>query len=61
MTVRLGLVVYPLDGQEIDDLFARAKEAMDYAREADGNRHCFPSTKEAQCCPQAGSVMYNQA
>lgn len=47
VTVSLGLVVYPLDGQEINDLFARAKEAMDYAREAGGNRYCFPPPKAA--------------
>jgi len=45
VTVSLGLVVYPLDGQEINDLFARAKEAMDDAREAGGNRYCFPPPK----------------
>ena len=42
VTVSLGLVVYPLDGQEFNDLFARAKAAMDSAREAGGNRYCFP-------------------
>ena len=42
VTVSLGLVVYPLDGQELNDLFARAKAAMDSAREAGGNRYCFP-------------------
>lgn len=47
VTVSLGLVVYPLDGQEINDLFARAKEAMDYAREAGGNRYCFPPPEAA--------------
>jgi len=43
LTVSLGLVVYPLDGQELNDLFARAKTAMDSAREAGGNRYCFSS------------------
>ena len=47
LTMSLGLVVYPLDGQEINDLFARAKEAMDYAREAGGNRYCFPPPEAA--------------
>jgi diguanylate cyclase (GGDEF)-like protein len=47
VTVSLGLVVYPLDGQELNDLFARAKAAMDSAREAGGNRYCFPSPKAA--------------
>ena len=42
VTVSLGLVVYPLDGQEINDLFASAKAAMDSAKEAGGNRYCFP-------------------
>ncbi|HSL05033.1 MAG TPA: diguanylate cyclase [Nitrospiraceae bacterium] len=42
LTVSLGLVVYPLDGQEINDLFASAKAAMDSARESGGNRYCFP-------------------
>ena len=42
LTVSLGMVVYPLDGQEINDLFASAKVAMDSAKEAGGNRHCFP-------------------
>jgi diguanylate cyclase (GGDEF)-like protein len=42
VTVSLGLVVYPLDGQEINDLFASAKVAMDHAREMGGNRYCFP-------------------
>jgi two-component system cell cycle response regulator len=47
VTVSLGLVVYPLDGQEINDLFACAKAAMDSAKEAGGNRFCFPSPKAA--------------
>ena len=47
VTVSLGLVVYPLDGQELNDLFARAKVAMDCAREAGGNRYCFSSPKTA--------------
>jgi len=42
LTVSLGMVVYPLDGQEINDLFTSAKVAMDSAREAGGNRYCFP-------------------
>lgn len=42
LTVSLGMVVYPLDGQEINDLFASAKTAMDSAKEAGGNRYCFP-------------------
>jgi two-component system, cell cycle response regulator len=37
VTVSLGLVVYPLDGQEINDLFAVAQAAMDSAKEAGGN------------------------
>jgi diguanylate cyclase (GGDEF)-like protein len=44
LTVSLGMVVYPLDGQEINDLFASAKTAMDSAKEAGGNRYCFPSS-----------------
>ena len=47
VTVSLGLVVYPLDGQEIDDLFVAAKAAMDSAKEAGGNRYCFPLSKAA--------------
>jgi two-component system, cell cycle response regulator len=43
ITVSLGLVAYPLDGEEIDGLFASAKVAMESAREAGGNRYCFPS------------------
>jgi diguanylate cyclase (GGDEF)-like protein len=46
-TVSLGMVVYPLDGQEINDLFASAKVAMDSAKEAGGNRYCFPPPKAA--------------
>jgi len=42
VAVSLGLVVYPLDGQELNDLFARAKVAMDSAKESGGNRYCFP-------------------
>ena len=42
VSVSLGLVVYPLDGQELNDLFARAKAAMDSAREAGGNKYYFP-------------------
>ena len=38
LTMSLGLVVYPLDGQEVNDLFASAKAAMDSAKEAGGNR-----------------------
>lgn len=47
ITVSLGLVVYPLDGQEINDLFACAQAAMDSAKEAGGNRFCFPSPNAA--------------
>lgn len=47
ITVSLGLVVYPLDGQEINDLFACAQAAMDSAKEAGGNRYCFPSPNAA--------------
>jgi two-component system cell cycle response regulator len=47
VTVSLGLVVYPLDGQELNDLFARAKAAMDSAREAGGNRYYFPPSQAA--------------
>lgn len=42
VTVSLGLVVYPLDGQELNDLFARAQAAMGSAKEAGGNRYSFP-------------------
>ena len=47
LTMSLGLVVYPLDGQEINDLFASAKAAMDSAKEAGGNRYCFPLSQAA--------------
>jgi diguanylate cyclase (GGDEF)-like protein len=47
LTVSLGMVVYPLDGQEINDLFASAKAAMDSAKEAGGNRYCFPVSNAA--------------
>ena len=47
VTVSLGLVVYPLDGEELNDLFASAKAAMDSAKEAGGNRYCFSSPKTA--------------
>jgi diguanylate cyclase (GGDEF)-like protein len=47
VTVSLGLVAYPLDGEEIDGLFASAKAAMESAREAGGNRYCFPSPQAA--------------
>jgi len=46
VTVSLGLVAYPLDGEEIDGLFASAKVAMESAREAGGNRYCFPSPSD---------------
>jgi len=46
ITVSLGLVAYPLDGEEIDGLFASAKAAMESAREAGGNRYCFPSPSD---------------
>ena len=48
VSVSLGLVVYPLDGQELNDLFARAKAAMDSAREAGGNRYYFPPSQAAE-------------
>ena len=48
VSVSLGLVVYPLDGQELNDLFARAKAAMDSAREAGGNRYYFPPAQGAE-------------
>lgn len=47
VTVSLGLVVYPLDGEELNDLFASAKTAMDSAKEAGGNRYCFALPKAA--------------
>ena len=47
VTVSLGLVAYPFDGQEIDGLFTSAKAAMESAREAGGNRYCFPSPQAA--------------
>jgi diguanylate cyclase (GGDEF)-like protein len=47
LTVSLGLVVYPLDGQEVNDLFASAKAAMDGAKKAGGNRYCFPLPQAA--------------
>lgn len=36
-TVSLGLAVFPLDGQEADELLDRVKEAMTRAQEAGGN------------------------
>jgi two-component system, cell cycle response regulator len=42
LTASLGLVVYPLDGQEINHLFACAQAAMNSAKEAGGNRYSFP-------------------
>jgi two-component system, cell cycle response regulator len=47
VTVSLGLVTYPFDGQEIDGLFTSAKAAMECAREAGGNRFCFPLAQAA--------------
>jgi diguanylate cyclase (GGDEF)-like protein len=47
VTVSLGLVVYPIDSEEIDGLFTSAKAAMENAREAGGNRYCFPSPQAA--------------
>jgi two-component system cell cycle response regulator len=47
ITVSLGLVVYPVDSEEIDGLFSSAKVAMESAREAGGNRYCFPSPQAA--------------
>jgi diguanylate cyclase (GGDEF)-like protein len=47
VTVSLGLVVYPIDSEEIDGLFTSAKVAMESAREAGGNRYCFPSPQAA--------------
>jgi diguanylate cyclase (GGDEF)-like protein len=47
VTVSLGLVAYPFDGQEIDGLFTSAKAAMECAREAGGNRYCFPLAQAA--------------
>ena len=47
VTVSLGLVVYPVDSEEIDGLFASAKAAMESAREAGGNRYCFPLLQAA--------------
>ena len=47
VTVSLGLVVYPIDSEEIDGLFSSAKVAMESAREAGGNRYCFPSPQAA--------------
>lgn len=47
VSVSLGLVVYPIDSEEIDGLFTSAKVAMESAREAGGNRYCFPSPQAA--------------
>lgn len=41
VTVSLGLAVYPLDGQEADELLDRAKEAMTRAQAAGGNGYHF--------------------
>lgn len=47
VTVSLGLVAYPLDGEEINDLFDSAKAALNSARDLGGNRFCFPPSKTA--------------
>jgi len=47
VTVSLGLVVYPIDSEEIDGLFTSAKAAMESSRDAGGNRYCFPSLQAA--------------
>jgi two-component system, cell cycle response regulator len=47
VSVSLGLVVYPIDSEEIDGLFTSAKVAMESARDAGGNRYCFPLPQQA--------------
>lgn len=47
VSVSLGLVVYPSDSEEIDGLFTSAKMAMESARDAGGNRYCFPLPQQA--------------
>ena len=39
MTVSLGLAVYPLDGQDVEELLNRARAAMEIAQAAGGGRY----------------------
>jgi len=41
VTVSLGLVVYPLDGQQVDELLQRAHDALAVAQESGGARYQF--------------------
>jgi diguanylate cyclase (GGDEF)-like protein len=41
VTASLGLAVYPLDGQQADELLQRAQEALNAAQEAGGGSYLF--------------------
>jgi diguanylate cyclase (GGDEF)-like protein len=43
VTASLGLTVYPLDGQQIDELLQQAQKALTAAQESGGGSYQFPS------------------
>lgn len=45
VTVSLGLAVYPLDGQHVDELLRRAHEALTAAQESGGQSYQFPASQ----------------
>lgn len=45
VTASLGLTVYPLDGQHIDELLERAHDALESAQESGGVHYQFPPSR----------------
>jgi len=43
VTTSLGVAVFPLDGQEVDELMARAREALTRAQESGGGFYLHPA------------------
>jgi diguanylate cyclase (GGDEF)-like protein len=44
LTASLGLAVYPLDGQQVDELLNQAQNALTSVQESGGSNYQFPST-----------------
>lgn len=45
VTASLGLTVYPLDGQQVDELLQRAHDALTAAQESGGGSFQFPASR----------------
>ena len=43
VTASIGLAVYPLDGQQVDELIQKAQSALNAVQEAGGANYQFPA------------------